>query len=194
MPDMKVIDTLKALKEKEKLSVKTWSNLSGVPEGTITNILTAKTEGTSFVTICTLAKTGGATADDIAYMAGIEKMEGVTISLEEATRLQRENDALRADLQQARERAQALEGMLTKTATLVEENKKQVEKTEQTLREALEHERKTSKAQRPALFIVGGTITAVLLFDLLNPHLGYIRYQLSKMSGRMIGWLRGMLG
>lgn len=64
------VEYLKSLKQAKNLTVKEWSDLSNVPESTINNILSRKTENPSFDIVATLILSAGGSVDK---MLGIEK-------------------------------------------------------------------------------------------------------------------------
>lgn len=65
------IEYLKRLKQAKNLTVKDLAKLTDIPEGTITNVLSGKTENPSFDVIAKLATTLGASAEEIIYGVGI---------------------------------------------------------------------------------------------------------------------------
>ena len=54
---------LKELKEKSKLTTKQISDLSGIPESTISRILSGQTDNPTFDTVCALVKAMGGSLD-----------------------------------------------------------------------------------------------------------------------------------
>lgn len=64
------IEYLKSLKQAKNITIKEWSDLSNVPESTINNILSRKTENPSFDIVATLVLSAGGSLDK---MLGIEK-------------------------------------------------------------------------------------------------------------------------
>lgn len=63
-------DSLNALKIKANISCADWSNLSGVPEGTIRKILSGETPDPRFDTILKLVTSVGGSVDDVV---GVKK-------------------------------------------------------------------------------------------------------------------------
>lgn len=59
-------DFLRNLKDKSKLTTKQISDLSGIPESTISRILSGQTDNPSFDTVCALVKAMGGSLDELA--------------------------------------------------------------------------------------------------------------------------------
>lgn len=127
------IEYLKALKQAKNLTVKDLAKLTDIPEGTITNVLSGKTENPSFDVIAKLAAALGASAEEIIYGAGIsaEKEDEVVSAIN-------------------------------------------------AIREIYENQIKYLNKDKLALAVLSAIliafILAVLMFDLFNGGIGYIRY------------------
>lgn len=67
-----VIEYIKALKQERKITVKELSNLTNIPESTINNLLSGKTENPSFEVVSSLVTALGGSVD---VMLGIAKIE-----------------------------------------------------------------------------------------------------------------------
>lgn len=122
---------LKTLKQAKNLTVKDLAKLTKIPEGTITNVLSGKTENPSFDTIQKLAIALDA---DISYIIGGQKLE----ELED------------------------------------------VSETIETIRKIYKEQIKLLNNDKIFLAIINCIlvvlIAIVLLFDLFNGSIGYIRY------------------
>ena len=59
-------DFLRNLKDKSNLTTKQISDLSGIPESTISRILSGQTDNPSFDTVCALVKAMGGSLDELA--------------------------------------------------------------------------------------------------------------------------------
>ena len=57
-------EDLKRMKEERKLTTKQISELSGIPESTISRILSGQTDNPSFDTICALVRAMGGSLDE----------------------------------------------------------------------------------------------------------------------------------
>lgn len=57
-------EDLKRMKEERKLTTKQISELSGIPESTISRILSGQTDNPSFDTICSLVRAMGGSLDE----------------------------------------------------------------------------------------------------------------------------------
>lgn len=127
------IEYLKALKQAKNLTVKDLAKLTDIPEGTITNVLSGKTENPSFDVIAKLAAALGASAEEIIYGAGIsaEKEDEVVSAIN-------------------------------------------------AIREIYENQIKYLNKDKLALAVLSAILIAfiltVLMFDLFNGGIGYIRY------------------
>lgn len=122
---------LKTLKQAKNLTVRDLAKLTNIPEGTITNILSGKTENPSFDTIQKLAIALDA---DISYIIGGSKIEELT----------------------------------------------NVSETIETIRKIYKEQIKALNNDKIFLAIINCVlvvlIAIVLLFDLFNGGIGYIRY------------------
>ncbi len=58
-------EDLKKMKEERKLTTKQISDLSGIPESTISRILSGQTDNPSFDTICALVRAMGGSLDEL---------------------------------------------------------------------------------------------------------------------------------
>lgn len=74
-----LIDYLNALKTKGNFTYETISNLSGIPEPTIRNILSGKTEDPRFETVSAIVKAMGGSLDAIYSAAKKEDVEANSV-------------------------------------------------------------------------------------------------------------------
>lgn len=74
-----ITDYLNALKSKGNFTYETISNLSGIPEATVKNIFTGKTETPRFDTVSSLVTSMGGSLDAIYNASKTEDVEGNAI-------------------------------------------------------------------------------------------------------------------
>lgn len=149
---------LNALKNKGNFTYETISNLSGIPEATVRNILTGKTEDPRFETVSALVNSMGGSLDAIYTAAKKEDVEAnAVIAIKEAY-----EERIVIIKEQYEQR-------------LIEKDKHY----ERLLAEAEKHIEtiKLDKRWFRIGFVVSIFIFAMLcIAELLNPNLGWFRY------------------
>ena len=153
-----ILTYLNALKDKGNFTFETISNLSGVPEATVKNVFTGKTEDPRFETVSSIVIAMGGSLDAIYAATKKEDVEANAVITIKETYLQRI-----ADLKEHYEHR------------LLEKDKHY----ERLLFEAEKHIEtiKLDKRWFRIGFVVSIFIFAMLcVAELLNPNLGWFRY------------------
>lgn len=149
---------LNALKNKGDFTYETISNLSGIPEATIRNIFSGKTEDPRFETVSAIVNSMGGSLDAIYTAAKKEDVEtNAVISIKEAYE-------------------QRIEYIKENYEKRLEEKEKHYERL------LLEAERHIETIKLDKRWFRIGFVVSVFIFamlcvaELLNPNLGWFRY------------------
>ena len=144
-----VTERLKSLKERFKLTVAKWSNLSGIPEETISKILQGATKNPTFDTVYALVTCLGLTLDEFL---GIEK---------------------KPDPSDSTKVIEAIKGTYEKSISELKESQaKQMESKEERIKD-LKQSRNLFAVIALTLIIL---LVVVIIVDLTHGHMGYIQY------------------
>lgn len=144
---MPYLERLKALKEERDLSNADIAKLCDTPLATITRIFNGQTANPTFETFAQIAGAMGVSLDEIA---GLKMPE-----------------------------TPAVETTMSSYAELLKEKDSRIREKDEIIAMLKEQGHQASKERRRLLWFIGGfvcVIVFVLLFDLLNGHVGYIRY------------------
>lgn len=148
---MDYLTRLKALKEERDLTNAEIAELSDVPLATVTRIFNGATPNPQFETIARITIALGGSLDVIAGLRSPEE---------------KKNDS-------------NIEKTLTSYAELLREKDERIREKNNTI-DSLKEDRKLDRREKAKLMLFIGIFVAVvlfvLIFDMLNGHMGYFRY------------------
>ena len=156
---------LQGLKEKTGWTIKEWADRSGVPEGSVSRILTAQNDQPRFSNLAALVKAAGGSLDDLA---GIQHEATV---IHDYTPQQHTSDLianLRHNVQYLKDEKEKSHG----------DDQDRIEALEGTIKK-LRHK---ISVMTVAIIIMAFIFGLLLMFDLLDPNYGFIY--------RVTGWRR----
>lgn len=147
-----MIEQLKSLQKRSGLTAAQWASESGVPTDTINKILNGTTKSPGFQTICSLIIAAGGSVDELlGIKAAVEQKDGeIDVSVLNAIRDTYES----------------------KIIDLKEYHAQHIETKDSQIADLLRTRRIVSIALAAVVIFVFG----ILIFDLLNGGVGYVRY------------------
>lgn len=157
-----MIDKLKALKEKSRMTNQQIAEKSGVPESTVARIFSGKTPNPTITTVVSMARAMGGSAADF-----FNDDEGESIAAEFAA-----EDAAHHAESAGAEVPEACDGSSSGGASCEKDYRNLIEYYQTALRKKDEWIKKLFWC----LFIIMLFLLLVFAYDLLNPNFGYVRY------------------
>jgi predicted transcriptional regulator len=159
---------LNTLKTKGNFTYEAISNLSGIPEPTVRNIFSGKTEDPRFETVSSIITAMGGSLDEIYTKSKSDLKETSVLSIKEMYEFQ---------IASMRETNEA---HITNIRTHYEQHHQDLvdnfEKRLADKREIIEMQKKELASSKIVAWVCGAVLVALLIAEVMNPNLGWIKF------------------